>query len=191
MERFIMKPHIQNPSVLVRTIATSLITAGLLLAFASTSLAQNQVSSTLAKEQSPTAITPLTTHTSVRAETVDEPEAVKPESLQYIRLSDLTGENNTQYTYTPAKYDPKELSAQLHYPKSALSEGKSGKVDIVVYLNAEGKITRMNYIGEAQGGYTPFVRSAFDAVSKCAFTPALRNSKPVHSVIVIPIRFVL
>ena len=189
MERFIMKPHIQSPSVPVRTITTSLITAGLLLAFASTSLAQNQVSSTLAKEQSPTATTPLTAHTS--AEKADEPEAVKPESLQYIRLSDLTGEGNTQYTYTPAKYDPKELSALLHYPKSALSEGKSGKVDIVVYLNAEGKITHMNYIGEPQGGYTPFVRSACDAVSKCAFTPAQRNSKPVHSVIVIPIRFVL
>lgn len=186
-----MKPHIQNPSVLVRTIATSLITVGLLLAFASISLAQNQVSGTLAKEQSPTANTPLVAHSPLRAEKIDEWEEAKPESLQYIRLSDLTGEGNTQYTYTPAKYDPKELSAQLHYPKSALSEGKSGKVDIVVYLNAEGKITRMNYIGEAQSSYTPFVRSAFDAVSKCAFTPALRNSKPVHSVIVIPIRFVL
>lgn len=191
MERFIMKSHIQHPSAHVRTISASLITAGLLLAFATRSLAQSQVSGILAKEQSSSVIAPPSPHLSARSEKTDEAEETKPEPLHYVRLSDLMSESNTQYTYTPAKYDAKELSAQLHYPQNALSDGKSGKVNIVVYLNAEGKITRMNYIGEPQEGYTPFVRSAFDAVSKCAFTPALRNNKPVHSVVVIPIRFIL
>ncbi len=159
-----------------------------LMLWAAPSLAQSQsVNSPIATEQ----VLRLGSLATKRTSSQPTEEEAKPETLQYVRLSDLTGEGNTQYSYTPAKYDAKELREHLRFPANALKEGKRGRVDVVVYLSAEGTITHVNYIGEESHAPNDFARSACDAVKKCTFTPALRNNKPVHSVVVIPVRFIL
>lgn len=120
---------------------------------------------------------------------MDEPRLT--EELQYVRLSDLTGEGNTQYTYIPARYDQYELHHHLRQARQTLALETNSRVDVVVYLNAEGTITHINYIGEQVIKNNAIAKSACDAVKKCTFTPAYRNNKPVHSVVVIPVRFVL
>lgn len=120
-----------------------------------------------------------------------EPETYQTETFQYVRASDLTSERNTQYTYAPARFDMRQLRAHLRYPDAALREGRQATIDVVVYIDAEGNITRVNYIGEQHSAQNDFAKNACDAVKKCAFMPAYRNGQPVHSVVVIPVKFVL
>jgi hypothetical protein len=118
------------------------------------------------------------------------PNSNHAEELQYVRLSDLTGEGNTQYTYIPASYNVQQLQRHLQTASRLLNVERSTRVDVVVYLNAEGQSTQINYIGEQFGTRNDVAKSACDAVKKCSFTPAYRNNKPVHSVVVIPVKFV-
>ena len=127
-----------------------------------------------------------------RADNQREAETAQtPEAFAYLRLSDLTSERNTQYTYTPARFDMRRLRAHLRYPDAALREGREAAIDVVAYIDAEGRITRVNYIGEQNSAQNDFAKNACDAVKQCAFTPAYRNGQPVHSVVVIPVKFVL
>ena len=179
-----------NFFVTIRRCAREALASGLLIAFAlpllcTQAFAQNQPSSTLVAESPKSPSISLTQSTAAVQE--DEP---KPEMFHYVRLNELTGEGNTQYTYTPAKFDFQQLHRNLRYPANALKEGKHGRVDVVVYLNAEGVITQMNYIGEQTNTRNDFAESACAAVKKCSFTPAYRNNKPVHAIVVIPVKFV-
>jgi TonB family protein len=97
----------------------------------------------------------------------------------------------SQTTYVPAQFNRRELLQRLRYPLSALRLGKEGTVQVVVYLNADGSITNVNFIGENQQLPNELVTTAYNAVKQCAFAPALRNSKPVSSVVVIPVKFIL
>ena len=99
---------------------------------------------------------------------------------------------NTQSTYVPARISNKsDLRKHLEYPKDALAVHKEGQVVVVVYLNAEGEIMTMNYEDNALTNDNAFAAAAFEAVKKCSFTPALRNNKPVNSIVKIQVRFVL
>lgn len=124
-----------------------------------------------------------------RSPTQTHEEITSSEELQYVRLSDLIGEGNTQYTYIPARYDHDKLHYYLRQARQMLTLETNTRVDVVVYLNAEGTITHINYIGEQIVKNNAIAKSACDAVKKCTFTPAYRNNKPVHSVVVIPVRF--
>ncbi|MCS6808836.1 MAG: energy transducer TonB [Bacteroidota bacterium] len=129
-----------------------------------------------------------TPHRAVHVQERTDYPSQSPE-LQYIRLSDLASEGNTQHSFIPAQYDPQEL--QRHLRQAFRNQEQSGKVDIIVYLDHEGTIKHINYVSEQSNIHSSFAHHACEAVRKCTFRPAYRDNKPVHSVIVIPIRLVL
>ncbi len=109
-----------------------------------------------------------------------------------MRLAEVP--ENTQSTYIPARINNKaDLHKNLEYPKDALAAQKEGQVIVVVYLNAEGQIMTINYEGNAltNDNDNVFAAAAFEAVKKCSFSPALRNNKPVNSIVKIQIRYIL
>jgi TonB family protein len=109
-----------------------------------------------------------------------------------IRSAEIV--ENTQSSYVQARINNKsELRRHLEYPKEALKAHKEGQVAVIVYLNAEGEIMTMNYESNAQANDPDnvFAAAAFEAVKKCSFTPALRNNKPVNSIVKIQVSFVI
>lgn len=134
------------------------------------------------KEQPPVAAT-LSNSTVRSVESSNETELVNK------RVVPILSENG-QFTFIPAQINKSDLRNNLHYPAQALTEGREGQVDVVVYLNAEGGVMGINFAHDVQISENEFAAAAFDAVKKCRFTPAYRDNKPVNSIVQIPVRFV-
>lgn len=78
----------------------------------------------------------------------------------------------------PAMADFKSCTKPM-YPKAALAEKRVGKVTIAYHIGLDGKTTDSKVTESS--GHADLDESARQAISKCRFTPAIKDGQPVAS----------
>jgi protein TonB len=74
------------------------------------------------------------------------------------------------------------------YPAFARKLGKEGKVVLRLTIDGKGNLLNVEVLETAEFGFT---EAAVDAVKKSTFLPAKKNGKPVASMALLPVRFIL
>jgi TonB family protein len=74
------------------------------------------------------------------------------------------------------------------YPSAAKSEGKEGKVEVLVTVGPDGTVTKTEIKSSTD---KIFEAEALEAASHMLYKPAMRGGKPVSSRFVLPIEFKL
>jgi len=89
---------------------------------------------------------------------------------------------------TIADIDPVPLrSISASYPISARRLGQQGLVKVRADVDADGRVT--GCVVAASSGFASLDNAALDAVRNARFMPAMKNGRPVDSILVVPIRF--
>lgn len=84
---------------------------------------------------------------------------------------------------------PRFLRRHLpEYPILARRRNKEGSVVLMVVIDAEGKLIKVDVVSTSD---EVFVEPSLEAVKKSTFLPARRNGQPVMSRAILPIRFSL
>jgi protein TonB len=115
----------------------------------------------------------------------------KPE-IGFGNLSEptsLNGSPNAPNTEFGSLGAPKFLFCEIpKYPLMARKLGREGKVILKLAIDEKGTLMNIEVIED--GGYG-FTEAALDAVKKSKFLPAEKNGKPIKSLAILPVRFVL
>lgn len=74
------------------------------------------------------------------------------------------------------------------YPELALRAGLTGRVQVKIWVDREGRVRRALVTGE---GNEVFHQAALDAAMQFVFTPAIMNGNPVSVWVTIPFSFTL
>jgi protein TonB len=81
-----------------------------------------------------------------------------------------------------------EIYKQIEYPKLAMQAGLEGKVYLIAYINANGKVADIKVIKRLGGGCD---EAATEAVKKSKFSPGISAGKPVNVKLSLQIQFKL
>jgi TonB family protein len=88
-----------------------------------------------------------------------------------------------------AKLDPKRPAAELVYPIDSRRLGEQGRVYVGIVVGATGCVMKASVYGSS--GYERLDRAAVKHALGMRYLPAERDGKPIDTVCVIPVNFVL
>jgi len=137
--------------------------------------------------------------------TVQRVVAAQPKSSSTIQETDDTvieqkpaqgaEQNDAEPDYLPQhkislipQIPSKEILARINYPPMALKQGIEGVVYLELFIDAEGRIRKINVLKDPGYG---FAEAAVNAVTGLTYTPALVNGKPAAVRFRYPVRFSL
>ena len=107
--------------------------------------------------------------------------------LKDVKTLDEEGTDNPPADFVQYDVEPKVITqAQPAYPESAMKAGAEGTVYLKVWVSKTGKVKKGVVL---KSDNSVFDQAAKDACMKWAFTPALKDGKPVDVWVAIPFRF--
>ncbi|MCB0732807.1 MAG: energy transducer TonB, partial [Ignavibacteriae bacterium] len=80
------------------------------------------------------------------------------------------------------------IAEKVIYPEMAIRYKREGEVSVKTYLNEKGDVVGVQVL-KAEG--YGFEKAAVDAIKQTKFEPAYQNGKPIKSIYVIPVEFIL
>ncbi len=89
---------------------------------------------------------------------------------------------------TRPTYSPRELANNVVYPEEAIEKDMEGKVTMMVYLEKDGSIKKVEVL---QSDNPIFEEAAIEAVRKTSFSPAIRDGLGIKFKIPVSVRFKL